>query len=445
MSFWKNSVSNDVILPRGGYGRGFLAATACASIGFIIFNTAFPVEPFPVLANSALTASNGMTPTMSSSTDSATSSTGFATTSKLAGPATPSLGAGPTPEDASAAVSEIGLGNATTSNIAAPRIRTPNLGTTSSGAPIAANLTSQGGAPTLLGGGRPTLLGESQTNGQTNLASIDVSTTRPTGGFGTTERRIIAPNSDGTIQTQTASLSVDPSFPAIVPVSDGAFASHSQLFTDSKSRALVSIVLHVDTIEQAVASAGLAASVTLSVDANNPDAARIISAYNDFGGESLLSIPTTGNLQLRADDEFATVRDKLKLMLPDELRVIGVMDTSGAVPDNPQMVDAVLRVLAPWGHAIVTPNLEQPHGAQGLANEVGLPATSFVSALTSFTDRGAMVQEMDRVVSGADVSDSVVVFGNADSETLAALNTWLTGAQAGKVTMAPVSAAIMRN
>ena len=452
-------------MPRGGYTRGALSATALYTVGFIIYSTAMPVSPFPrvvlnitpISAPSApVVAAPAPVTTPNVAAPSANDTAVVVTSNVVANPATTSPLAPATIAPANlggfgepTVTAAIG-GDTLAPSALSPTIRAPSLGGTSSGLTLQTNTTSQAGAPTLPKNTLPTLLGESQTNGQANLA-INATTTRPTGGFDVASQSISAPSVDGTIAPQqaaeTAALvaitgSPFPPLPAIP--SDGAFSRNAQAFSDSGFRPLISVVLHVDSIAQAAASAGLAASVTLAVDANNPNAQQIIAAYRNVGGESLLLLPDSGELALQIGDTPELVKQKLKEMLHDDLRVIGVMDISGnAVPSDPEIVDSVLRVLAPWGHAIITPNSNEPHPAGLVAREAGLPTTSISTDIVA--DGNTILAELDRTARGISTSGSAVIYGNADDATIAALGSWLTSPSAASVVMAPVSASIKRN
>lgn len=443
---------------NGGYLGGALTAAVLYSAGFIIYSTAMPVSPFPKVVFNTMPVTVPSTPVPAAPA--------VVTAPVVAAPAAvetavtlPNITAPATTTPSISAPASLGgfgettvaVGDSIAPSALSPTIRAPSLGGTSSGLTLQTNNTSQAGAPTLPTNGLPTLLGESQANGQANLA-INTSTTRPTAGFDVASQSIAAPRADGTIAPQqaaeTAALvaitgSPFPPLPAIP--SDGAFSRNAQAFSDSGFRPLVSIVLHVDSIAQAAASAGLVASVTLAVDATNPDAQQIIAAYRNVGGESLLVMPESGPLALQVGDTPELVKQKLKEMLPDSLDVIGVMDVSGAaLPDDPEMVDSVLRVLAPWGHAILTPSRNEPHPAQLVASQAGLPAAS-INANIATISGDTIAAELSQTARGISTSGAAVIYGNADDATIAALGVWLTGATANSVVMAPVSASIKRN
>ena len=393
-------------MPKGGYARGFLAAAVVSSVSFIAISTAFPSNPFPVVNQSQQTA--------------------------MAQPATVNL----VPMDA----------GQTASLDLSPSLQTPAFGspaTETSGLSVATNTS----APSLPTATQPAALNATADGTQVAVANTE-STARPTAGLDLQTASIAQPLTESSPTTLEPTVNVaavattEPSLPPIPAVNtNGAFANNAQTFTDTGGRGLVSLVLKVDNIEQVRAAFALAASVTLAIDANNPDAANIAAAYRQVGGESLLLLPETKGFQ--AGESVETVKASLSAVMPESMQVIGMIDPTGmAVPNDAMTVNSVLTTLAPWGHAIVS---SQSSGAIAAAQKAGVPAISFATELDPSKDQGDIVADINRTLGVGGPNSSTVLYGTADSETIAALSSWLASTTAAQITMAPVSASINRN
>lgn len=409
MTLWRNSMKNtDPIMPKGGYARGFLAAAVVSSVSFIAISTAFPSNPFPVVNQTAQQTVAAPAPVRMVPIDAEESASLDASPNLLA----PTFGGAPATETTS------GLNVA--SNTTAPSIATTTQ-------PVSLDAVSEGAQVAV-----------------TNTES----TARPTAGLDVQTASIAQPLTEASPTTIEPTVNVaavattEPELPPIPAVNlDGAFANNSQLFNDVGGRGLVSIVLKVENIDQVRSAFALAASVTLAIDATNPDAEMIAAAYRQVGGESLLLIPES--LSFQTGETVETVKASLSKVMPDTLQVIGMIDPSGAVvPDDKVTVNSILQTLSPWGHAIVS----LAENATILeAQDAGIPAISFTAEIDSAQALGAIVDDIDQIANAVTRDGAVVLYGIADQETIAALSTWLAGTTASQVTMAPVSAAINRN
>ena len=406
MTLWRNSMKDTDPMPKGGYARGFLAAAVVSSVSFIAISTAFPSNPFPTVNQTAQ--------------------------QTAVAPTTVEL----VPMDATENAS-LGL---------SPSLQTPAFGapaTESSGLTVASNTSS----PNLPVSTQPTTLNVANDGAQVAVAHTE-STARPTAGLDLQTASIAQPSTESSPVALEPTVNVaavattEPNLPPIPSVNlDGAFANNAQIFSDTGGRGLVSLVLKVDSIDQVRAAFALAASVTLAIDVNNPEAANIAAAYRQVGGESLLLLPEANGFQ--NGESHDAVKTSLSAVMPESMQVIGMIDPTGrAVPNDAMTVNSVMRTLAPWGHAIVSP---QSSDTVSVAQQAGIPAISFATEIDPTKDRGLIVADINRALSGVSQNGAVVLYGTADEETIAALSTWLAGTTASQVTMAPVSASINRN
>ena len=392
--------------PKGGYARGFLAAAVVSSISFIAISTAFPSNPFPVVNQTA-------------------QQTAAVTPVKVE----------LVPIDAS------DNGSLSVANLQAPTFGSPV--TETSGLSVATNTA----APSLPTSSQPAALNAAIDGTQVAVADTE-STARPTAGLDLQTASIAQPvteNSPTAFEPTVNVAAVATTEPDLPPVPasnlNGAFANNAQLFSDAGDRGLVSLVLKVENIEEVRAAFALAASVTLAIDANNPDAANIAAAYRQVGGESLLLVPEKNGFQAGTSAEV--VKASLSAIMPDTMQVIGMIDPTGnAVTNDAMTVNSVLRTLSPWGHALVSASSSD---AVAAAQKAGIPAIAFATELDPAFGRNVIVADINRALSDVGKDGSVVLYGTADQETIAALSTWLAGTTASQVTMAPVSAAINRN
>ncbi|MBL4872963.1 MAG: divergent polysaccharide deacetylase family protein [Rhodobacteraceae bacterium] len=225
-----------------------------------------------------------------------------------------------------------------------------------------------------------------------------------------------------------------------------AFGAYSAKFTDDGRKPLMSFILLVDTLDQAEVLTGFSNPVTLAVASDNPAANDIIASYRAAGGEVVLLLPTEGPNALRQGGSPSDVPAFLEATMANIEGVLGVMDgPDGNVNQNARMMSAILAELAQTGHAIMTVNGLGLNRTSILAQEAGVPATDISRAIDTSDGAFAIIKELDKLVLQIGDQRSFTIFAQATPDMLIALNFWLKSPKAESVTIAPVSASILRN
>lgn len=178
------------------------------------------------------------------------------------------------------------------------------------------------------------------------------------------------------------------------------------------------------------ALAALDVPVTFVVDVAASDAAGAIALYRDAGFEVALSgdLPTGA----RTTDAEVAVEDWLR-RYPGA--VAFVEGSAGGLQPSREAAQGVMARLAESGHGLVT----FPRGlnaAQQVAESVGVP-----SALVFRDIAGMPGQErlLDQAAFRASREDDVLVIGDADARTVAALSGWAASGGSERVQPSPVS------
>jgi len=229
-------------------------------------------------------------------------------------------------------------------------------------------------------------------------------------------------------------------------VPETAFEAFSVEFSDNGERPLMSIILLASTVDQAEVLKGFSTPVTLAVESDNPAANEIISSYVAAGGEVVLMLPNDGPNALQKGGNPSDVPAFLESTLSNIEGVLGVMESpDGNVNQDTRMMSAILAKLAQTGHAIMTVNGLGLNRTSILAQDAGVPATDISRVIDTADGTIAVVRELDKLVLQLGDQRSVTVFAEATPDMLFALNFWLKSKKAEAVTIAPVSASILRN
>lgn len=181
---------------------------------------------------------------------------------------------------------------------------------------------------------------------------------------------------------------------------------------------------------------GLPASVAFAVDAGQPNAAAIASAYRQAGREVVMipSLPSGASPQ---DVEVA-----LSANLEQVPQAVAVMDVTGSsFQSDRAAVAQVVAVVADTGHGMIT----FPRGlntAHQQAERAGLPTGLIFRLLDEDGETDEQIRRtMDRAAFRARQSDAVILVGHTRGGTLNVLRQWAADAT-GDVTLAPVSVAL---
>ncbi len=260
-------------------------------------------------------------------------------------------------------------------------------------------------------------------------------------------------------ETPTASVELagQTLIPAIEPASDDtdeveqsvpntAFGSFSAEFSDDGERPLMSFILLVNTVDQAEILTSFTTPITLAVAADNLAANDIIANYRAAGGEAVLLLPSEGANALRKGGNPSDIPTLLEAAFANIDGVLGVLDgPDGNVNQDTRMMGVLLAELSKSGHAIMTVNGLGLNRTSILAQESGVPATDISRVVDTENGTIAVVRELDKLVLQIGNKQSVTVFAEATPDMLFALKFWLESQKAQAVTIAPVSASILRN
>lgn len=233
---------------------------------------------------------------------------------------------------------------------------------------------------------------------------------------------------------------------AETPAPSTAFGAYSADFEDIGDLPLMSLILLATTVEEAETVAKLLAPITVAVESSNPAAGDIIASYRALGGEVVLLLPNEGPNALKKGGNPDEVPAQLDAALANSAGVIGVMDgPEGDVNQDAQMLTAILAKLSETGHAIITVNGLGLNRANIMAQESGIPATGILSVIDVTQGTIAVIRELDKIALQLGDQRSITVYALATPDMLFALNFWLESETAKVVTVAPVSASILRN
>lgn len=234
--------------------------------------------------------------------------------------------------------------------------------------------------------------------------------------------------------------------PVEATVPGTAFEAFSAEFTDDGELPLMSFILLVSSVAEVDVMTNFSTLVTLAVTSDNPDANDIIESYRALGGEGVLLLPSEGASALRKGGTPSDASAFLDAALANVEGVLGVIDgPDGDVNQDTRMMSAILARLSETGHAIMTVNGLGLNRTSILAQKASVPATDIFSALGTEDGTIAVIRELDKLVLQIGDRRSVTVFAQATPNMLLALKFWLESQKAKAVTIAPVSASILRN
>jgi len=247
-------------------------------------------------------------------------------------------------------------------------------------------------------------------------------------------------------QAQTTLSETTPTTAAEPSGSGDAFNAFSAELADDGELPLMSFILSASTVAEAEVVASFSTPITLAVAAGIPDANNIIANYRASGGEVVLLLPSEGANALRKGGNPSDAPAFLDATLTNVDGVLGVMDGPDRdVNQDTRMMSAMLAKLSETGHAIMTVNGLGLNRTSILAQEAGVPATD-ISRVIEITDGTiAVIRALDKLVLQIGDQRSVTVFAQATPDMLFALKFWLESQKAQAVTIAPVSASILRN
>jgi uncharacterized protein len=216
-----------------------------------------------------------------------------------------------------------------------------------------------------------------------------------------------------------------------------ALVRHAVPFESPADQPLIVVILVHDTAAAPGAATGLdlPVAVSFAVDAGIEGARAIAAAYR-AGGREVLIVPT---LPPGATPSDVKVALGVNLdMIPE---AVALMDApAGGFQSEREAVAQVVAAAAATGHGLVT----FPRGlntAQQLAERAGVPART-VFRLLDANDTDAALRVLDQAAFRARQEGGVILVGQAEPATVAALRRWVEANPNRQVAFAPVSAAL---
>jgi len=230
------------------------------------------------------------------------------------------------------------------------------------------------------------------------------------------------------------------------PVTINAFSDYSAPFADDGPKSLLSFILLAETVEESNIISSFSTPITLAVAAENPNANAIIANYRATGGEVVLLLPSEGDSALRKGGNASDVPQLLGTALSNSDGVMGIMDgPAGDINQDTRMISAIVAQLSQTGHAIMTINGLGLNRTSILAKEAGVPAADISQYIEIDNGTIAVVRSLDKLVLQIGNQKSVTVYAESNPDMLFALKFWLDSEKSKAVTVAPVSAAILRH
>ena len=450
------------ILPKGGFLRGVLAGLTLIALIFIGLAASFPLivpgGPAPAIVSdlNIAPAQPVLAPEESSggisiNTDTPTPTQLLASPAPLGGTA-PDITIAPEPAAPVSTVSQIetmptndiqiGYGESVPPVVAAPTVSAieapnvadvPNVEDTTEAPEVSVEITAAGETVTTTEpqAVEPVVELTQASNDPIETPTVTEVAEEPTTSAGVSDQAP-APSSE---RTQITSADTG-----------NAFETFSAVFADDGDLPLMSFILAADTVAEADLLKGFSTPITLAVASDNPAANEMVASFRATGGEAVLLLPSEGANVLSKGGNPADAGALLDATLAKIDGVLGVMDgPDGNVNQDTRMMSAMLAKLSETGHAIMTVNGLGLNRTSILASEAGVPAADISRVVNTEDGTIAVIRELDKVVLQIGDQRAVTIFAKATPELLFALKFWLESQKAQAVTIAPVSASILRN
>jgi len=214
-------------------------------------------------------------------------------------------------------------------------------------------------------------------------------------------------------------------------------------FDTTETRPLLSVLLIDDPdslIEQSTLTR-FTFPVTFAVDPQHPDAAARAAIYRDAGFEVVILASMIPEGATATDVEVALLA--AEAILPE---AVAVLDTpEGRVQGDRPVLDALVAALQASGHGLVA----FPRGlnaAEQSADRVGVPAVTVFRLLDDEDQRATEITRfLARAAFTAGQEGTVVVVGRTRPDTVTALFSWALGERSSAVSLAPLSAVLVRS
>lgn len=181
--------------------------------------------------------------------------------------------------------------------------------------------------------------------------------------------------------------------------------------------------------------------VTFAIDPMRSDAARRAADLHDAGFEVVIlgaAAIAEGALPADVETALAVARETMP-------QAVALMDDPDSrIQGDRAVLDATVAALAETGHGLVA----FPRGlnaAEETARRTGLPAATAFRLLDDEDQRATVITRyLGRAAFAAGQEGAVVVVGRTRPDTVTALFSWALGSRSEQVTLAPLSAALLR-
>lgn len=221
---------------------------------------------------------------------------------------------------------------------------------------------------------------------------------------------------------------------------------YAQPFEPEADKPLMSIVLIDDGTQPTAGAAGIAAlrnfpyALSFAVDSSLPDAAERMALYRDKGFEvvAMIDLPE-GAQPTDAETTFSVT-------LPKLTQVVGVLEgTAGGLQPSKDVSDQVTAILSQSGHGLIT----QARGLNTmpkLARREGVPADPVFRDFDSKGQTARVIRRfLDQAAFKAGQEGAVIMLGRLRPDTISALLLWGLQDRASSVSLAPISAVLLRD
>lgn len=216
-------------------------------------------------------------------------------------------------------------------------------------------------------------------------------------------------------------------------------------FEPEGDKPLMSIVLIDDGSSAVSGDAGLAAlrgfpyALSFAVDSRLPDAVSRMALYRAAGFEVLAMIDLPQGAQPSdAETTFGAI-------LPEMGEVVGVIEgTGGGFQGDREVGDQITSILLQSGHGLLTQN-RGLNTLPKLARKEGVPADPVFRDFDSKGQTAAVIRRfLDQAAFKAGIEGSIVMLGRMRPDTVSALLLWGLQDRASQVSLAPISAVLLR-
>lgn len=186
--------------------------------------------------------------------------------------------------------------------------------------------------------------------------------------------------------------------------------------------------------------------LTIAVSLDDADANARATTYRDAGFEVLAMTPRNVQLSLsggQSNDQVSALLDQYFDIMPNS---VGLIDRPSANLQKDQKLSrAVVKHFAKTGHGLVT-YAGGLNGVKRIADQENVSSGAVFRFLDKSGEAGQIVtQQLDRAAREARSKGTVIVMATPSAATLSTLVGWSLSSKARAVTLAPVSASLLKN